>query len=88
MDKAILVIDMPKSCKECDIMFKDEYCEECSYDSPEPNGVYEYVQNETKPDWCPLRKIPEKLEGNDLIYYKLGKYKDGWNNCIDELIKE
>ena len=88
MDKAVLVIDMPKSCKECKIRFDDEYSNWCSYDNPEPDGVFKYVQNGTKPDWCPLRKIPEKFNEDNSTHGFRNRYKDGWDNCIDELIEK
>ena len=85
MKKAILVIDMPNSCNECKIRFDDEYSNWCPYDNPEPNGVWQYVEKGTKPDWCPLKEIPEKLEGNNSIKYQWGDYEDGWNHCLDLL---
>ena len=85
MKKAILVIDMPNSCNECKIRFDDEYSNWCSYDNPEPNGVWQYVEKGTKPDWCPLKEMPEKLEGNNSIKYQWGDYEDGWNHCLDLL---
>ena len=60
MDKAILIIDMPKGCYECKIRFDDEYSNWCSYDNPEPNGVYPYIEKKTKPNWCPLKPLPNK----------------------------
>lgn len=88
MDKAILVIDMPSCCNECKIRVDDEYSNWCPYDNPEPNGVWKYVDNGTKPDWCPLKPVPKKLDGNDSIYYQWGDYEDGWNHCIDCIVDE
>ena len=85
MKKAILVIDMPNSCNECKIRFDDEYSNWCPYDNPEPNGVWQYVEKGAKPDWCPLKEMPEKLEGNNSIKYQWGDYEDGWNHCLDLL---
>lgn len=62
MSKAILIIDMPNNCNECKIRFDDEYSNWCPYDNPEPNGVWQYVDNKTKPDWCPLKPLPEKYD--------------------------
>ena len=85
MKKAILVIDMPNSCNECKIRFDDEYSNWCPYVNPEPNGVWQYVEKGAKPDWCPLKEMPEKLEGNNSIKYQWGDYEDGWNHCLDLL---
>lgn len=43
-----------------------------------------------RPDWCPLKKVPEKLNEWDpeLIEHQrlsLGKHI-GWNMCIDEIL--
>jgi len=88
MDKAILVIDMPSCCNECKIRVDDEYSNWCPYDNSEPNGVWKYVDNGTKPDWCPLKPVPKKLDRNDSIYYQWGDYEDGWNHCIDCIVDE
>lgn len=88
MDKAILVIDMPSCCNECKIRVDDEYSNWCPYDNPEPNGVWKYVDNGTKPDWCPLKPVPKKLDVDDSIYYQWGDHEDGWNHCIDCIVDE
>ena len=70
MTKAVLLIDMPKQvCQGCTLCYgtknDDEYmC--CATGRIVPDGE--------KPDWCPLRKLPEKGEG--------------WNACLDEIMKK
>jgi hypothetical protein len=54
MSKAILVIDMPKTCKECEIMFKGDYSDWCPWVNARTD-VFDYIRNNTKPDWCPLK---------------------------------
>lgn len=87
MNKAILVIDMPESCNECRIRFDDEYSNWCPYHNPEPNGVYQYVKDGTKPDWCPLKIAPKMQTG-----YNYTDEEDAWikgyNNCVREIIGE
>lgn len=61
MSKAILVIDMPDSCKDCDIMFKGDYSDWCPWKDARTD-VYDYIKNNTKPDWCPLKELPTKIE--------------------------
>ena len=60
--KAILVIDMPKSCGCCDI---------CGYDDgffcQNGKSVDEYVEEQTKPDWCPLRPMPKRYVEDDFV---------------------
>ena len=88
MNKSILVIDTPSHCGECQIRFDDIYSNWCSYENPEPNGVYKYVESKIKPDWCPLRPMPEKMTGYDSIKWQWGEYEDGWNQCIDAIMGE
>lgn len=83
MAKAVLVMDMPECCADC-------YCGYFERDTKELNLVCgatgEDANNVGKPDWCPLRKLPEKKETN---YYMNNKEKgivEGWNACLEEII--
>ena len=76
MCKAILIIDMPESCKDCKLRFTDEWCDFCAYANPERDGVWHYVTKNSKPDWCPLKPLPPKLDN------------EGWNDCIDTILGE
>ena len=88
MDKAILVIDMPSCCNECSI------CASYTESAFSPREYWCVASENTnvdpydKPEWCPLKEIPKKREGNDSIYYQLGDYEDGWNHCIDIIVDE
>ena len=86
MNKAILVIDMPSCCNECKIRFDDEYSNWCPYDNPEPNGVFQYVENRTKPKWCPLKPVPEEQD----VWYEdeRSDWERGYNNCLREITGE
>ena len=95
MAKAVLVMDeMPECCADC-------YCGYFERDTKELNLVCgatgEDANNVGKPDWCPLRELPEKKEE-----FELRKCKDsvegtwkvplienkGFNACLDEILKE
>ena len=57
MAKAVLVTDMPEQvCQKCTLCYEtedDEYlC--CAVGKLVPDGA--------KPDWCPLRELPERME--------------------------
>lgn len=87
MNKAILIIDMPSCCGECPIhasytdsafSIREYWCA----------AVGEDVNPKTKPDWCPLKELPERMEGYDSIKWQWGEYEDGWNHCIDCLVDE
>ena len=80
--KAILVIDMPESCKGCMcyvLGMSNNFCEVTNF------AIFD---NTTKPDWCPLKPVPEKydLEGCRVTRDWDGEYESGWNACIDEIL--
>lgn len=79
--KAVLVIDMPKTCKECK-------CQLCWVCVPADEDIDEYIDpNKAKPNWCPLRPLPQKFrtDGDDI---EEDSYWNGWNDCIDEITGE
>lgn len=95
MAKAVLVMDdMPECCADC-------YCGYFERDTKELNLVCgatgEDANNVGKPDWCPLRELPEKKEEFELRKCK-GSMKGTWkvplienkgfNACLDEILKE
>lgn len=93
MPKAVLIMDMPESCDMCD--FADDtqpprYGERTLYCNAPGIGddVTDYIA--CRPDWCPLRELPEKMEVCGK-YPQPGKpvpsYRFGWNACLDEILK-
>ncbi len=81
MAKAILIMDdMPECCADC-------YCGYFERDTKELNLVCgatgEDANNAGKPDWCPLRELPEKANHPD--YCDNGRFDKGWNACLDEI---
>lgn len=89
MNKAVLVIDMPDNCCDCPLCF-DGYgqCDLCI--APTCTNEYgesvskEIMLDGSKPDWCPLRELPEK-ESSDLESDEFDDgYVFGWNNCLDK----
>lgn len=88
MAKAVLVMDMPKTCKDCSCKYpsyKDYALYDCAITGktvPIDGGRYG-----EKPYWCPLRELPEKKE----LYLSINNQKgycDGWNACLDKILKE
>lgn len=83
MSKAILVMDMPKSCNGC-----------CLCDFDLSNGLYctpsgKYIDekdcSKERPESCPLKKLPQKknlnkLKGNVYVW------SEGYNYCIDKIL--
>lgn len=85
MSKAVLVMDMPNSCIGCNFL----YCNvESNVDSCQAMEVSRIVdlEKEDKPDWCPLRHVPEKKEKYSLMGDNSAGRVDGWNACIDEIL--
>lgn len=88
MCKAILVMDMPKSCRECPLAQNKSICIEESYIcSPKRKWVTD-KECESRPDWCPLKEMPQK---KICKYHIDEKYmrgvKDGYNTCIEEIMR-
>lgn len=102
MSKSVLVIDTPENCYDCP--FGTAYCGELEYvgycelaDCLDYDVIlmteehYDY-ESKSRPDWCPLKPLPEKKEEmgmprtpsmNDIK--RIG-FQKGWNACIDEII--
>ena len=40
---------------------------------------------ECRPDWCPLRELPEKA--NHPAYCDNGRFDKGWNACLDMILE-
>ena len=86
MSKAVLVMDMPEQvCQKCTLCYEtedDEYlC--CAVGKLVPDGE--------KPDWCPLRELPEKKETTypQACYtnsYWTDEMKAGFNTCLNEML--
>ena len=90
--KAILVLDMPKSCTDCPYLGFEK-------DTKKPACVIcegrfkkdEDIENE-RSIICPLRPMPKKEEKpskgeDDYNDFCIG-YTRGWNECLDEITGE
>lgn len=96
MVKAVLVMDMPESCFGCNFCHINSNGGE---DRCQALEVSRAVNSETyeKPDWCPLRELPEKKEEVELLecegsmemVWEFPSLKNkGFNACLDEILKE
>lgn len=97
MAKAILIMDMPERCDKCLLLLKIPQKDGLALCLARPtNGQEEYNPKREKswrPDWCPLRELPEKKETfTTLECHSNGQLtegmKAGWNACLDEILKE
>ena len=96
MAKAILVMDMPESCAKCEFCREIRENQHCCERVVNTVGVckrieldVEFYQYE-KPNWCPLKEVPEKTVTMELSVahsesVEMG-YREGYNACIDEIL--
>lgn len=94
MAKAILVIDMPERCTKCPLLLTIPQKGGLALCLARPtNGQEEYNPKHEKswrPDWCPLRELPERKETLcTQKWYTNGYWSDemkaGWNECLDAI---
>ena len=88
MAKAVLIMDdMPDYCNDCYAMYMSL------------SGIFCRAAEESlpakaeRPDWCPLRELPEKKETvhSQECYtnsYFTDEMNAGWNACLDEILKD
>ncbi len=91
MAKAVLVMDMPERCDKCLLLLKIPQKDGLALCPARPkNGQEEYNPKHEKswrPDWCPLRELPERKKADtDLLTMENG-IVEGWNACLDEILK-
>lgn len=85
MAKAVLVMDMPHDCPMCKFFDLDERCHAVDVENP-----WSTDPEKAKPDWCPLRELPEKIPELKHGYESVEKsiLRKGWNACLDEILKD
>ena len=81
MSKAILVMDMPQYCDECDLHYERDCSDYCSIG----NEYIDINVLKSKPKWCPLKEVPQKRKETSITNYK--RYVQGWNDCIDRILE-
>ena len=87
--KAILVVDMPTKCSECELFsYSNDVC------LATRKMVDKDIVGDIKIDWCPLKPMPEKKEAyavshTEIAYEFTAKthplYADGWNACLEAI---
>lgn len=86
MDKGIILVNMPDDCCDCRMGFINEYYDqmEC-YFKPgteiKPDGE--------RPDWCPIKKLPVRLEEincpHSMSDYQRKGFARGYNACLEKI---
>ena len=82
MAKAVLVMDMPESCAICKLI---SICGSSSTCWATKNLLEGLDIRFEKPDWCPLKPMPEK-SNSQYSSYRWRWFKQGWNACIDKIL--
>lgn len=94
MSKSVLVIDTPENCYDCP--FGTAYCGELEYVGYcELADCLDYdvilmteehydCESKSRPDWCPLKPLPEKMTGVASTDH-WDRIKAGWNGCINKI---
>lgn len=97
MAKAVLIMDMPGSCKQCVFCRGLNACKLKKYLVGDRictvYTVDKQIMEGEKPDWCPLRELPEKKE---TVYpqecydnsYWSDEMRAGWNACLDMILEK
>lgn len=85
--KAILVIEMPSKCRDCQFYYQthdeyDDYVSKCEVlnDMTIDGFIDKY-------SGCPLKELPNKItswKGKSTNYQQ--GHRDGYNACIDEIL--
>ena len=84
MSKAVLVFDMPRSCIECPCLDENLVSRTCGA-MDEYTKLDKFEVFGLKPDWCPLKKMPEKAY-NGTTNQISNAFTRGWDACIDEIL--
>lgn len=90
MSKAMLILDMPETCLDCMFCFElDEGANACCSVMSDENdkGLCRDIQCDggycqNKPDWCPLKELPERRK------YNFNGNVKGWNDCLRTILGE
>lgn len=82
MARGIIVVDVPVKCEHCKlakyVTCNDRFCM--------PMRKYVYIeQMYRKPDWCPIRPIPERVDEHDTHYDSDYYRAEGYNACLNEI---
>lgn len=92
-NKSVLILDTPETCVDC--QFCCEFHEGtkacCSItDNDKDKTLMKEIDCEDgycqgKPNWCPLKPLPDKDDFDDPNDEYYTGCRDGWNDCLDEI---
>lgn len=80
MEKAVLLMDVPEKCLDCNLSVLDmDGSLSCYHNKREICS--DVGENNSRPEWCPLRELPSKKNWGEIFN---GNVK-GWNDCLREI---
>ena len=81
MAKAVLIMDeMPECCADCSCGYFERGAKKLNLIC---GATGEDANNVGKPDWCPLRELPERSDHPE--HCDNGRFDAGWNACLDAI---
>ena len=83
MAKGIIVMDIPASCDNCELMCTNQNDDKFCF----KHGFHEPIES-TRPDWCPIKPLPEKITHKSRQGLLQEQVALGWNLCLDEILGE
>lgn len=87
MSKAILILDMPRSCSKCQFLYEFNGTKKCQLMNVLYNGASKVSQSNftiERHHKCPLQPMPERKRAK-LDDWNSETYVSAWNNCIDAI---
>lgn len=85
MAKAVLVMDIPERCADCPLRSSEKTSYVCCYLTLKNISSTDYYDK--KPDWCPLRELPEKKERR-IGEHGERMFRAGFNACLNEIMRQ
>ena len=84
MKKAVLLMNVPEKCLDCNLCVLDmDGSISCYYNKRE---ICSNVgENNSRPNWCPLKSLPEEYHEDHYPDEWEDGYADGWNDCLREI---
>lgn len=90
MSKGYILVDVPENCR-C-IRGDEKWCQfggmVCLVSG---RDVMKHISAGTKPDWCPIRELPERrketlIPVSERVFKRCSEYATGWNDCLKTII--
>ena len=85
MSKAVLVMDMPERCADWPVRSSEKTSYVCCCLTLKNISSTDYYDK--KPDWCPLRELPEKKERR-IGEHGERMFRAGFNACLNEIMRQ